>query len=246
MISLREEREALRRASAPVLTQIGRDAAGASIHHVRELLTYLVAELFSVELTVATWMAACRLSPENGSTLFQAHLGTPPDSYLWERRLETSAALLLETDFEPGQVALMVCFSTKKSFRRRFESWSGLTPGVFRREIRRLPGLFTESGESLLSRHLLKRLLDAQLSREEAGKMIAEMEARNGACWPSKPLLEPLERLFAREICENVVVSGGAEHEIALYDLCFKTPALQEHVIRIAKGTRGEGHEDEE
>ncbi len=245
MIPLREEQAALRRASAPVLKEIGHDIEAASVYQIRDLLTYILEELFSVELTVAAWMKACELPLQNGSTLFEAQMGVAPETYLWDRRLETSAGLLLDTDFQPGQVAQMVCFSNKQTFKRRFRAWSGLTPDAFRREIQKLPGLFTESGESLLSGHLLARLLTAGLTDGEAGELIAEMKVRNADCWMRRPPVGPLERFFAREIWENLLVPDASEHEVALYELCFTTPALKELLMQKAAEVDDEDEDEE-
>lgn len=242
MISLREEEAVLSQAAAPVHARIERTASEASSYQVRQLLTHVRRELLSPELTVASWMAACRLSVAEGSRLFAAEIGLPADSFLWDCRLEVAAGLLIDTDLGTGEIGKIVGFTSRRGFKGSFESWSGLTPEAFRREIRRFPGLLSRSGESRLSRDYLTRLVACRLVEEEVGELLDRLWTVNLAYWSTQVPGERLERLFAEELWERRLSDGPAPCEAALYQLCFSTPALDELLaVKLASPQGPEG-----
>ncbi len=228
MISLREEEAALAEAAAAVYARIEREAAAAATYQVRDLLNHLRRELFSVELSVAGWMKACRLSATAGSRLFEAALGVSPESFLWDCRLETGAGLLIDTELAVGEIGRIVCFARRDRFEGGFMGWSGLSPEVFRREIRRFPGHLMRSGESLLSRELLESLVACRLSEEAVTELIDRLWTINLAYWSTRMPREALEALFAEELWEERLSENATECERALFQLCFSTPVLDE------------------
>lgn len=67
------------------------------------------------------------------SRLFHAVTGIPLSRYIWMRRLQESANVLLETNERMIDVAICFQFSTQESFSRAFSREFGVSPGRYRK-----------------------------------------------------------------------------------------------------------------
>jgi AraC-like DNA-binding protein len=68
---------------------------------------------------------------------FKQSTGLPPWRWLAERRIERAKALLADPSLSLTDVAQMVGYAGQTTFGEAFRRATGMTPGAFRREIRR-------------------------------------------------------------------------------------------------------------
>jgi AraC family transcriptional regulator len=80
---------------------------------------------------------AAGLSPTHFCRAFRASTGKPPHKYLSALRLERAADLLATTRLSIADIAASVGYDDPGYFARMFRRGVGLTPSVYRRELRR-------------------------------------------------------------------------------------------------------------
>jgi len=108
---------------------------GLSPANVR-LVQGLVADGLEGTLTVAGLAQACRLSPRHFLRAFRQTLGTTPQQYVTDARLERARQLLAAGDGDLSSVALACGYSHAQHFSTRFRQQMGLTPTQYRRMAR--------------------------------------------------------------------------------------------------------------
>ena len=64
---------------------------------------------------------------------FHAAVGRPPRAYIEDRRLETAARLLADSELKVWRIGDLVGYGTVQVFSRAFKRWSSLRPSAYRR-----------------------------------------------------------------------------------------------------------------
>ncbi len=85
--------------------------------------------------TLSRLAKLANLSPCHFARLFKDSTGQTVHSYVLERRLRHSYALLLGTELSISHVAVETGFADESHFGRRFKALFGVTPGIVRRGI---------------------------------------------------------------------------------------------------------------
>ncbi len=125
----------LEAAASDALARIREDRERAS-EKLKPLLEYLEANLFDPRLNVNRLKQACGVRDNSIAILFHSQVGYPPKAYLSDRRMETAAIVLRDTDLPISRIADMVGYSSLAVFSRAFNRWAGQRPKVFRRQAR--------------------------------------------------------------------------------------------------------------
>ena len=105
------------------LTRLG------NIERALELIYYNYTE----QITVESAAGATGWGKSNFCKIFKDITGETFHTMLNKKRVESSTALLKETDMPIAEIALAVGFTEVKSFCRVFKSVTSLTPGEYRR-----------------------------------------------------------------------------------------------------------------
>lgn len=74
------------------------------------------------------------LSAPYFSTIFKEEMGENLSSYVNRQRVEKAGKLLLETDLALSEIATMCCFQDQSWFSKIFKSFTGISPGKYRRQ----------------------------------------------------------------------------------------------------------------
>lgn len=98
---------------------------------LRRVLDYIEAHL-GKELTLAELAGIACLSPCHLSRSFKQEIGTGPQRYTVQRRVERAKALLRHSDASLASIAATVGFADQSHFTAAFRQESGTTPGRFR------------------------------------------------------------------------------------------------------------------
>ncbi len=101
---------------------------------LRPMLREMEARLFDRGLTLQSLRRSLGIRSNRAPEQFRLALGSPPASYLAERRLETAANLLRETTAPAWQIALAVGYQGLPTFSKAFRRWSGQRPRRYRSE----------------------------------------------------------------------------------------------------------------
>lgn len=100
--------------------------------------------------TLHSLAAEAGMSRSAFAETFRGLVGEPPMRHLTARRMQEASRLLTETDLPHHRIAERVGYQSAVGFHLAFRSWSGQTPGEYRREARQTgsPGisLSTEDG----------------------------------------------------------------------------------------------------
>lgn len=80
--------------------------------------------------------AFTRLSPSYFCRAFKGSFGTPPHAYIIRRRMAHAKLMMSGTDEPLGQIALACGLADQAHFSRLFRRTTGVSPGVWRRELR--------------------------------------------------------------------------------------------------------------
>ncbi len=106
-----------------------------------------MAARFEQTLDVGDIARAAHVSPSRLFALFRDHLGTSPQGFLADLRMERAAGLLMKTELSVAQVALAVGYGDQSAFSRAFRRHLGQSPGAYRR-ARRAESSFGTKTES--------------------------------------------------------------------------------------------------
>jgi len=74
------------------------------------------------------------LSAPYFSTIFKEEMGENLSSYVNRQRVEKASKLLLETDLSLSEIAAGCCFQDQSWFSKIFKSFTGISPGKYRRQ----------------------------------------------------------------------------------------------------------------
>ena len=128
-----EERALLERAAEPVLEAIRRDR-DRSERHIRAMLEYILDldRIIDPTMTVRRWCEDCGFRNANIQIDFHRKIGFPPKHFLTRCRLEIARLLLVQTDLEIQQIALLVGYTMAHGFARSFKREHGEQPNRYR------------------------------------------------------------------------------------------------------------------
>ena len=98
-----------------------------------------IAENLTVGMTIEDLSREVGLSRAHFARAFKISMGMPPHHYVTACRVARAKKLLAETDAPLADIALEVGFSSQAHFTSRFRGLSELTPGEYRRSVRRHP-----------------------------------------------------------------------------------------------------------
>ncbi|MCL2190741.1 MAG: helix-turn-helix domain-containing protein [Treponema sp.] len=87
------------------------------------------------------------LSAPYFSTIFKEEMGENLSSYVNRQRVEKASKLLLETDLTLSEIAASCCFQDQSWFSKIFKSFTGISPGKYRRQGGPVSGLRSNTGE---------------------------------------------------------------------------------------------------
>lgn len=165
------KQEALARASRLTLLRIQQDTGSAS-QRLRPLLRSIEEHLFDPALNVAKLKAICGIRDNSIAIQFHREVGLAPKSYITERRLETAARLLINTDLLVWQIAELVAYSGLGVFSKAFNRWAGQRPNAYRRQM---CGLAEETPAELFSPEFLRRAVVGKLTTGEAQWLVKRL-----------------------------------------------------------------------
>ena len=132
-----ESHRLLDEAAADSIERIKRDYQGAS-PKIKKILSYVQDHLFEAGLDATQVKKACGIGDNSVGIQFHSELGRPPYAYIEDRRLETAARLLAETDLKIWKIAELVGYSSIQAFSRSFLRWSGERPSNYRRRAEKM------------------------------------------------------------------------------------------------------------
>ncbi len=134
---LRKDEKFLEVAAEETMRRIRKDRKEKATARIRPLVVHIEDHLFDPQLSVKTLMKDCEVRDHSVSVLFNRDLHEPPATYIRQRRLETAARLLVDTDLRVWKIAHLAGFSGPGVFGESFKEWAGLTPTAYRKAARK-------------------------------------------------------------------------------------------------------------
>lgn len=171
---LDDARELLDEAAREPLARIRADRERVPAK-IKPLLEYLEGHLFDRELNVNRLKRACNVRDNSLTLVFHAQVGASPKSYITERRLETAAWLLRETDLRIWQISELVGYSGLSVFGKAFDRWADERPGAYRKRFRESREEENGSFDGRVDDDFLAQALAGELPEEQAGRMIRQL-----------------------------------------------------------------------
>jgi AraC-like DNA-binding protein len=121
---------------APFCTEERMLRPGGDLDRVQDVLTF-------IEESVGRRIEISRLAEKAGlersyfSRLFSRCMGISPSEYVQRRKIEEARQLLLSTSKTVREIGLNLGFSDEFHFSKVFKKWTGLSPGIYRRQAAR-------------------------------------------------------------------------------------------------------------
>ena len=111
----------------------------ASFHGLPHASAMQKAELFIREnltrkISLGEIARVAGLSAPYFSTIFKEEMGENLSSYVNRQRVEKASKMLLETDVALSEIAASCCFQDQSWFSKIFKSFTGISPGKYRRQ----------------------------------------------------------------------------------------------------------------
>ncbi len=228
-----------RRAAQEIRQDIRRDRRGASAQ-LGPVLDHIAESFLDHRLQIATLRQACGIGDDAMASLFARDLGCTPLSYITECRMKLAVRLLTGTDLKSWQIGTAIGYTSGGSFGRAFKSWSGQTPGVYRKAPENL-GNAEPVASGLLGDGELRQALAGELAEDEAEILLNRIEGiRDGLLTsypglrsPPVPLAAPVpgaelvERSMAEILWRRIQRLPFAEQRALIAgQVAFSTPAL--------------------
>lgn len=142
---------------------------------LRPLLAYLERHLFDPQLNVNQLKRACEIRDNSIAILFHSQVGTSPKVFISERRLETAARLLSDSDLRVWQVGELVGYSGPGVFSKAFRRWAGLRPQSFRARARKLQAAEEPPADDSFSDEDLRQALAGTLPLRRARVLLRRL-----------------------------------------------------------------------
>lgn len=175
---LKDAHALLEAAARRSLERIRDDQRGAPAD-VSRALGVLAERLFDSQLSAKGLMRACQIRDNAFFLRFRQHCQQSPATYIADRRLETAAVLLTNSQLMASRIAELVGYGSLQTFSDAFVRWADLRPSAYRKQTQRLAPM------------VRAELLDAKNLRLAcAGKLDAEVARR---------LIEHLQDLYGTE-----------------------------------------------
>lgn len=102
---------------------------------VKRATEFLMANL-EEDVSLQALADTVRLSAFHFARAFKASLGSPPQRWLMERRVDRARELLAATQMGLAEIALACGFASQSHFTTAFKRHTGVTPGVWRAFVR--------------------------------------------------------------------------------------------------------------
>jgi AraC family transcriptional regulator len=99
----------------------------------KELLTHSI----SGDLPLSDLARECGLSLTSFSRAFRKSVGVPPHRWVIQQRIELAKTLLRDDPMSLAEIALACGFSDQSHFTRSFTAAVGVSPGLWRRTVRK-------------------------------------------------------------------------------------------------------------
>ncbi|MEI9931648.1 MAG: AraC family transcriptional regulator [Rhizomicrobium sp.] len=116
---------------------VARSASGGLSSSQERRTKELFSENLLANLPLATLARECGLSLSQFSKAFRKTFGVPPHKWMMQQRITLAKALLLDGIFPLTEVASSCGFSDQSHFTRCFTATVGISPGAWRRAVRK-------------------------------------------------------------------------------------------------------------
>ena len=110
------------------------DAADRESLLIKKTKNYIDSFHTDMSLNVTAVADAMALSPNYISKIFKNHTGQSLLTYINQVRIKHAKELLASTNINVDEIAAMAGFSNSRSFRRNFQSLTGITATDYRRK----------------------------------------------------------------------------------------------------------------
>ncbi len=206
----------------------------SAVGRSKQLLRLFEKELRDTELNLRKCLNACSVREHNVAIEFHAQVGLPPGFYLWDARMEVGARMLRQTNFSVELISIHMGFSSAKAFSRSFKRWMGLSPSIYRENVKKVIATIDEPSEDFNSIKLLRKVLTGDLSIDQALEFFDRLQAIRETS-PTDPEPNPAspsdreccELLWAEEFWETIRDRPyRAQRQLVRFQLHFETPAL--------------------
>jgi AraC-like DNA-binding protein/quercetin dioxygenase-like cupin family protein len=101
-----------------------------NLRNIGKLITALDSKYMD-KWSIASMAKFCGMQVNNFRFKFKEHTGLSPVNYLMKLRIEKAAALLLFSDMNVSEIALVVGFDDSNYFSRQFNKYIGRSPRAF-------------------------------------------------------------------------------------------------------------------
>lgn len=169
-------RAMLERAARPSMETIASDCLKVSAS-IAVLLQHIGSHLFHPALNVAHMKRACGVHNNSVSIKFHQEVGVPPKTYITQRRLETGARLLRQTNLRVWRIAVLVGYTGLGVFSKAFNRWSKTRPSAYRKQVRSLDRELDQRTARFDEDHL-RRACAGTLDAPEAKQLIEMLVER--------------------------------------------------------------------
>ena len=117
-------------APAAVRRPSGREQRNAA--RIKEMLQFIQCH-YAESLSVSLIAESCRISESECLRCFRSTIGTTPNRYLLQYRIQKAAELLLSSGQSAGDIGALCGFPDNSYFTKMFREEKGCTPGEFRK-----------------------------------------------------------------------------------------------------------------
>ncbi len=240
----------LEQAATVSMEHIRRDGDRAP-ERLKKLFHYLEQHLFNRGLDVTRMKIDCDMHDNSLSIFFAEATGLTPHNYITQRRVETAAALLRDTNLRIRLISQLIGFSRQGILTLNFKACYGMTPRAFRQGVK---NIFARAGgrpgADMPSTVELRTALAAGAESREATALISRIryyKAREGMLRTAATTQEPQETSnfeifsFAKGHLEEIKVEvvwemlkekpWAVQRDMIRKRLTFSTPAFF-HLLR--------------
>ncbi len=230
-MNIAEQEAALEQAATPALSAIEDDERRAP-KWLRPLFATARGLLFHPDLDLQKIQDAAGFTDAEVWNAVREEVGQPAWNYFRDARLETSAHLLIETEMSVAEIGLLVGYTSIPTFRRLLRGFLGMPPSRYRRRARQQRARAGPVPAGAETHRYWQRMLDGDLSDDEARALDAYLERLSPAPDPAQSEPEDrwtrLRRSLAEGLLEtidpvekprHVTLEGGQKMALPTVDL---------------------------